>query len=646
MKKVLIAGFFILASTIANAQHVTWAAKPSLHAIDAKEKKEPAIIITDERIIEYAIESDKSFHMYKTMHKIIRVNNEKAMEQFNKVYVPVSSRSKLVKVKARSIAPNGTVVEVNENNIKELKDVEDYGNFKIFAIEGLQKGGEVEYTYTLDIEPQESGREVFQSETKIKSGTFKIISPSHIEMQAQGYNGFPVLTVKEGDKRVVSATLANVPAQREEHYTTQDANLMKVDYHIASFTDQSGKKVEGVSWKKIAAFFDKLVAQETTKDAKRVRKLITKDLKLNGLSDEQKIKAIEEYVKSNIMMREGDGPEYSSVYNIITNKYGDELGLTKLYASCFKQLNIPYEVMITSNRYQSRFDEYFATWQNMRHFAFVFPQFDKYLIPTAIEYRLGMAPYMFASNHALMLNRATLHHIPMSDTSINYIRKDIQIQTPSGQDHATLDVKFRWNGHRAFRMRGYYQYSDEKAKETLVKQLLDTDDDGMEIVEKKLVNEKTSNSGDGSDFIIEAKLNSAAMIESAGNNILFNIGKAIGKQTEMYQENERQQNIDMDHPIKYVYNIGFTVPDGYVLKGAEDLNINYSLKEKGGKVAQFKSSYTQFGNQVKVLVEEFYTQSGYNKNSYEDFRKVINAAADFSKVVLVFEKGKNQKKIQ
>jgi hypothetical protein len=63
--------------------------------------------------------------------------------------------------------------------------------------------------------------------------------------------------------------------------------------------------------------------------------------------------------------------------------------------------------------------------------------------------------------------------------------------------------------------------------------------------------------------------------------------------------------------------------------------------EKKEKIAQFSTKYSINGQNVTLQVKEFYTKSDYSKKNYETFRKVINAAADFSKTVLVFEKISN-----
>jgi hypothetical protein len=41
---------------------------------------------------------------------------------------------------------------------------------------------------------------------------------------------------------------------------------------------------------------------------------------------------------------------------------------------------------------------------------------------------------------------------------------------------------------------------------------------------------------------------------------------------------------------------------------------------------------------VTVKIQEVYKQIRYSADKFEDFRKVVNAAADWNKVVLILEK--------
>jgi hypothetical protein len=62
--------------------------------------------------------------------------------------------------------------------------------------------------------------------------------------------------------------------------------------------------------------------------------------------------------------------------------------------------------------------------------------------------------------------------------------------------------------------------------------------------------------------------------------------------------------------------------------------------ENGQVTMGFSSEYKLEGNRLKVHVMEQYRRVTYPLSEYEDFKKVINASADFNKIVLVLEKNK------
>ena len=119
---------------------------------------------------------------------------------------------------------------------------------------------------------------------------------------------------------------------------------------------------------------------------------------------------------------------------------------------------------------------------------------------------------------------------------------------------------------------------------------------------------------------------------------LFKVGHLIGGQMELYQQHERQNRIDMDYPTYYERKISFTIPKGYKLQGLEDAKINKSIEKNGKKVNAFISDFTIESEKVTITAKEYYRNISLPKEDYENFRQVINAAADFNKVVLVFEK--------
>ena len=119
------------------------------YELTEEEKASPGITILDNRYIDYATNIKNGIDLFITRHKIIRVNDDKGIELLNKVYVPIGCDDELIQLKARTITKDGRVIEVKKENIKLLDNYEGYGDYKIFAMEGVEAGCELEYFCTI-----------------------------------------------------------------------------------------------------------------------------------------------------------------------------------------------------------------------------------------------------------------------------------------------------------------------------------------------------------------------------------------------------------------------------------------------------------------------------------------------------------------
>jgi hypothetical protein len=140
------------------------------------------------------------------------------------------------------------------------------------------------------------------------------------------------------------------------------------------------------------------------------------------------------------------------------------------------------------------------------------------------------------------------------------------------------------------------------------------------------------------NFLVDVNFQTSHFMEKAGPRILFKVGELIGPQVEMYREEQRTSEIENDFNRMYDRIIKIQLPKGYQVKNAGDLKLNISYTEKDNVPFLFKSDYVLKDNILEIRVEEYYKQIYVPLSRYEDFRKVVNAAADFNKITLVLEK--------
>lgn len=139
-------------------------------------------------------------------------------------------------------------------------------------------------------------------------------------------------------------------------------------------------------------------------------------------------------------------------------------------------------------------------------------------------------------------------------------------------------------------------------------------------------------------YIFEGDVELSSLIENAGDKLLLKVGQVIGTQMEMYADKERKY--DVENPYNHGYNrvIKIAIPEGYEITNLSDLNMNVSSMNGEKKVMEFTSSYEIVDNVLIITCNEFYDQIRFPVGQFEEFRKVINAAADFNKITLVFQK--------
>jgi hypothetical protein len=130
----------------------------------------------------------------------------------------------------------------------------------------------------------------------------------------------------------------------------------------------------------------------------------------------------------------------------------------------------------------------------------------------------------------------------------------------------------------------------------------------------------------------------SSLIEKTGKDVIFMIGDLIGPQTELYQEKERKTPIDVFIAHNLNRTIKLQIPAGYKLSGQDAIKMNIHFDFGGKDSYGFISDYTLADNVLTISIREYYYAVQLPKSEFENFRKVINASADFNKVNIVLEK--------
>jgi hypothetical protein len=228
--------------------------------------------------------------------------------------------------------------------------------------------------------------------------------------------------------------------------------------------------------------------------------------------------------------------------------------------------------------------------------------------------------------------------IPLEDYTKTVVNTEADIELNKSADTLLVNIRQIYSGYAASTYKAIFTFSPEDTKKLVTKEMIKFGTNSESVVNSKMENSDFESYHDNKPFILSATVKASELIERAGNKTIVKIGEIIGQQVEMYQEKPRQfpMNIDFAHVLER--KINFTIPAGYIVKNLDDLKINHTYQENGQTTMGFNSSYQVVGNVVKITILEEYRRTFYPLSQFEDFKTVINAAADFNKVALVLEK--------
>lgn len=629
---------------VLNANPYNWEEDRKPFMLSDAESTLPELKLKLHQQLDYKIE-DNLFVMYSTVHSIIWVNSAEAIGRNNRIYISMNGALELVSLKARTITKEGKVLNFDQSNLKEIKDDEDGNSYKIFAIEGIELGSEIEYFYTRKVGGRIYERFFYQFEVPLKSGTLEVSVPKHLKFDFKSYKGLPNVNTRIADEEIVYTLEANnIPALKKEEFSYYNTNRQRVEMKLAYNTARSQARL--YTWDEAAKNFYKTLSELEGSEEKQLNKFVSSLNDNKKDTQAKRVKNIEDKIKTSIQIAEGSNdPNLESINGIIKYKVASARGITKLMFLTYQKLDIKVFPVISCSRDKIAFDGTFDTWGFLDEYFLYFPEIDSYLSPRHFETRMPIIPVDYTAQKALMLEvlqvgniksaLATIQEIAPLDYKLNTDNLDIQVDFNEDLSENTILQSRIFGGINGTYFSPYYAIMTQEQKQKMVESLIKQTSADANILswDAKVIEQNGLD-----DFLIEAKFSTTQFIELAGNKVLFKAGELIGRQSELYQDEVRTSDIENEYNRGYERKITIKIPDGYVVKNPENLKFNVVYQDGSEQPFLFHSDYTLNNNQLTITIEEYYKEIKAPVSRYEDFRKVINAAADFNKVTLVLEK--------
>lgn len=648
MNKLIIVLAVTLLGTMANAQEllyngIDWEESPTWSEMDTVYNEKQEVVLKYEIIVETAFSEayDNNLVEYYTIHKKIRVLGDDAIQGNNKVYIGMGGVAELVEAKARVITPDGTVIDFDEDKILDSEGGDGIQAHKYFAIDGAVKGADIEYTYTVLRGPSLDGRRFdMQGEYIRKDVDFTFATPSNLEFLFKSYNGFPEMvqdTVYE-ERNVYTAHSDSIGLLEDEDYSAYDKNLQHVIYklHYNSYNRKSNITSFGEISQNI---FEIYYGEFDKKDKKALEKMISECGAKKATTDLEKLRLFENYLKStfNIIV----GVPASSISDVVANGYVSSTGMNFMAIQGIRLMGIKHEFVLTCDRFEDYFDEDFEHYAVLNNAFLYFPTLKMYMAPDEAAYRIGIIPSSWTDQDGLFISEVSIGDVSAGLGKVKYIKPMATELTQDNMEvfvnlenleEPIIDFTRAISGYSSYWFQANYTLRDEDQRKEIDELFIKFADENGEMINYEVTGVTAENVG-VAPVVYKGQMKAPSIVEKAGSKYLLKVGELIGQQGEMYQEKERKTDIVHDHNMIYNRTIKIVIPEGYEVSGLEKFNVNEVYPAENPTIS-FISSYTQTGNVIEITVKEQYDDMFFDKSEIDNFRRIINAAANFNKIVV------------
>ncbi|QVY64251.1 DUF3857 domain-containing protein [Polaribacter sp. Q13] len=648
---LLIALLFIVQIAVAQEapyfKSYDWEATPN-YKID-EGNTEDMIAVKEKTVTEFYFQGEDLVEFYLE-HKVLWLNSDDAIEEYNKIYLPFSSEAELQVNKARVITPDGKLIDLDQSKILTAEDEETGNTYKYFALEGITKGSFIEYMYVVKRRPSYTGKKFYIQDAYNKDKVeFDLFSPSNLLFKFKSYNNLPNVQrdTLSAEKNHYKLHVDKVQKLENEYQAPYNASRGFIVYKIGKNIDNMD--VDIISYSNIAKNLYTSYYPEYSEKTKGLLNIFIKELALPKNADEESIiRKLDFYIKSTVYSQDTYNEDLEDLDLILKTQVANETGVIKLYIAVLRTLNITHELVLTTDRNETKFDPEFEATNFLTEFLLYFPASKKYLSPNASGTRYGFPLPYVTDNYGLFLKEGVVGDQKTVTGRIAYI-EPVKVEKVLDIMNVTIDFNKEnltentvhldraFSGYYAMNIQPFmHLIQGEDARNDLVDSFVESMTYEFEVLNRELINADAELFG-VKPLQIKVDFTTEGFVEKAGRKYLFKLGDLIGQQIELYQEKERVLPLEGQFHRGYQRSLTLHIPKGYKITNLDDININNSYVKDGKELFFFKSSYQLKGNTLTVAANEYYKENIIEVSMYEEYRTVINSAADFNKIVLLLE---------
>lgn len=514
-------------------------------------------------------------------HRRIKIFNERG-KVHGEIEIPyINKKQKYKKIMARTITPDGQILEIKKDDIRE-ENVIKAGKFKMiqkqFVMPGMVDGCIIEYMYEVEFQTALDGwtfqndlytiKSMFLWETENNSGPWGSFRNKYTLLNCENYTPSIRNSVKD-DKIIRTFELANLPVfEKEKFAPVTDELLVQVRifkipplvYGVVDAYDQIDTLDE---WAVFATYFNHFFI-EFLKKHSRVTDILNSTIKVTD-TPEEKAKKLYEYISENIVntnYTDEENKKYkenNNINDVISRGYGSSTDINYLYACMLKELDMDATIGYVTDRSSSVFH---SNVTDPRQFDMTLvvlrdqSKGDRFFCPGTPYTPYGYVPWFAIGTPVLALRMYkpwTMAKAGTANRNVYYSDSELFIENETSA-RCTTSVQLKGQFEQAYKLK--YKLLDDENKQDEILSDLYPHVENAEIIDYSVM-------ADSTDFTVTTKITVDEYCMNVGDRLLVTPALLIKAPKNPFEQEKRKNLVIFEFPYIRVDKLAIDIPSGY-----------------------------------------------------------------------------------
>lgn len=594
--------------------------------------------------VEYIYDGyEGTYYKYETEHYKVKLSSDAAIEEFNKVYIPMEDVLRIKKLEARVIKTDD-VVKLKPK-VEEFYSEDEDERYYYFPVSQLELGDELEIIYTVQKYPEFDGDQFFfQSDIPIYNFDFYFVAPNDAYFQFKAHNGLtePVLVDTILQKHQWTIHMDSIEAYEPEYFSEYNNTAMKLDASLRGFDNPSDKSYS--PYAEFNALLNMVYnVKFTGKDAKAIHKL-NEELGIDKIrSKRSQVRKIENFIKTEMVVSSNVGEQ--TLADIVKTRRSNSIGSILLFMGMCNDADIEFQYGFISDRYDTKLEDDIESMYFLQSYFLFFPEIKEYVAPLDFTSRMGYLSNDWIPNNGYFLKMKQLPEpttdweirpIPSTTKEKNRDSLIIRIDVSEDMTEKDITVERHLTGYRAGKYQIYYYlYSDNKKKEKH-EELLNFFNDNSKFKMTEISGVEPEDAF-YKPLVIKGKVTElySPFIEKAGDKTVLRLGRIFGEHVAVKELEKKKTDFVFANPLKRSWTIIVNFPSGVNVTNLESVfqTEDYSAHEGILMSAELKVE----GNVLTFITRQEYDSHRYSIDDKEQVLDAFRYYDQLNKINLIIE---------